>query len=490
MVTAQGSVEVNAPIATADIPATSRQSVSLSESIVSGIVGVSDSLILFLSGLIYFLAIVGWTPDAYQSYLAAVMISTGMTVGVLRYAGLYDFNTLAAWPRRMRDLVMLVTLVAAVLASVALAFRIDTQFSQVWFFATFGTSAAVMALSRGVAIVIIRRWARQGVLVRNVAIVGAGGQGHHLVSRLKLKDAPWKRIVGVFDDRRTRVEKHVDGFPVLGDLDDLVTYVRRGQIHDVIITLPWSADVRLIDIINKLRSLPVHIYLGSDLIGYHFPRHREQLLEGVPVLEIASAPLTGWSGLLKRATDIAVASAACVLLAPLLGMICLAVRLDSPGPMIFRQKRYGFNNEVIVVYKFRTMYHGRPPEKGTPQARKDDPRITRVGRFLRKTSLDELPQLFNVLQGTMSVVGPRPHAIEHNEQYAALIGGYHGRHKVKPGITGWAQVNGFRGETDTIDKMEGRVEHDIYYIENWSLWFDIKIIILTAFFGWAGKNAY
>lgn len=227
MVTAQGSVEVNAPIATADIPATSRQSVSLSESIVSGIVGVSDSLILFLSGLIYFLAIVGWTPDAYQSYLAAVMISTGMTVGVLRYAGLYDFNTLAAWPRRMRDLVMLVTLVAAVLASVALAFRIDTQFSQVWFFATFGTSAAVMALSRGVAIVIIRRWARQGVLVRNVAIVGAGGQGHHLVSRLKLKDAPWKRIVGVFDDRRTRVEKHVDGFPVLGDLDDLVTYVRR-----------------------------------------------------------------------------------------------------------------------------------------------------------------------------------------------------------------------------------------------------------------------
>jgi Undecaprenyl-phosphate glucose phosphotransferase len=462
----------------------------LSESIVSGIVGLIDGLTLLISGIVYYLAVVGWSPETYQAYLAATLTGAGLTIGVLRYAGLYDFNTVAAWPSRMRDLVMLVALVALALCSVALAFKIDGQFSRLWFFAVFGTSAVVMGMGRGAAILLVRRWAQQGVLVRNVAIVGAGGQGQHLVSRLKLKDAPWKRIVGVFDDRRTRIDKQVDGIPVLGDLDDLVTYVRRGQIHDVIITLPWSADTRLISIISKLRSLPVHIYLGSDLIGYHFPRHREQLLEGVPVLEIASAPLTGWSGLVKRVTDLIVATAACVLLAPLLGMISLAVRLDSPGPSVFRQKRYGFNNEVIVVYKYRTMYHGRPPERGTPQAQKDDPRVTRVGRFLRKTSLDELPQLFNVLQGSMSIVGPRPHAIEHNEQYAALIGDYYQRHNVKPGITGWAQVNGFRGETDTIDKMEGRVDHDIYYIENWSLWMDIKIILLTAFSGWSGKNAY
>jgi polysaccharide biosynthesis protein PslA len=235
----------------------------------------------------------------------------------------------------------------------------------------------------------------------------------------------------------------------------------------------------------------VHIYLGSDLIGYHFPRHREQMLEGVPVLEIASAPLTGWSGLIKNIEDKVVAGALVVLLSPLLLLIALAVRLNDPsGPVLFRQKRYGFNNQEIVVYKFRTMYHDRPREEGVPQARRNDPRVTPVGRILRSTSLDELPQLFNVLQGNMSMVGPRPHAVVHNEQYAQLIGGYHGRHKVKPGITGWAQINGFRGETDTLEKMRGRVEHDIFYIENWSLWFDLKIMLLTSLAGWTHKNAY
>ncbi|MBK8208926.1 MAG: undecaprenyl-phosphate glucose phosphotransferase [Rhodospirillales bacterium] len=305
-----------------------------------------------------------------------------------------------------------------------------------------------------------------------------------------LEDAPWKRIVGIFDDRRTRISREVNGFPVLGNLDDLVRYVRSGKIHDVVITLPWSADDRLVNIIGKLRALPVHIYLGSDLIGYHFPRHREQLLEGVPVLEIASAPLTGWSGLIKKIEDRTVGTSLVVLLSPLLLLIALAIRLDSPGPILFRQKRYGFNNQEIVVYKFRSMHHNRPREEGVPQATKNDPRVTRVGRILRSTSLDELPQLFNVLQGNMSMVGPRPHAVEHNEQYAQLIGGYHGRHRVKPGITGWAQINGFRGETDTVEKMRGRVEHDVFYIENWSLWFDLKIMMLTAFAGWTHKNAY
>ena len=185
-----------------------------------------------------------------------------------------------------------------------------------------------------------------------------------------------------------------------------------------------------------------------------------------------------------------VALSAIVLLSPLLLAVAAAIRLNSPGPILFRQKRYGFNNQEIVVYKFRSMYHNRPREQGVQQATKNDPRVTSIGRILRSTSLDELPQLFNVLQGNMSMVGPRPHAVEHNEQYAQLIGGYHGRHKVKPGITGWAQINGFRGETDTVDKMRGRVEHDIFYIENWSLWFDIKIMILTALGGWTGKNAY
>ena len=179
-----------------------------------------------------------------------------------------------------------------------------------------------------------------------------------------------------------------------------------------------------------------------------------------------------------------------VLILPLLVAIATAIKLDSRGPVVFRQKRYGFNNEVFDVYKFRSMYFNRPPEQGVPQAKRNDPRVTRVGKFLRATSLDELPQVFNVLQGVMSLVGPRPHAVAHNEEYAETITGYFARHRVKPGITGWAQVNGWRGETDTHVKMENRVRHDIEYIENWSLFLDLKILFMTAFVVFVQKSAY
>jgi Undecaprenyl-phosphate glucose phosphotransferase len=490
MTTIDTSMEAEASSRIADFPSASRRSISWSESIVSGLVGAADALALILVGLFYYTVFPGWSAATYQTYMTEIAVNVGLTLSVFHYAGLYDCNTIVSWPSRMRQMVLLSALVTLILLTLALALRISDQFSQLWFFASFLTSSVLIFTLRGCAKVLIRQLATAGMLVRNVAIVGASGQAQHLVSRLRLEDAPWKRIVGIFDDRRTRISRDVNGFPVLGNLDDLVRYVRSGKIHDVVITLPWSADERLVGIIGKLRSLPVHIYLGSDLIGYHFPRHREQLLEGVPVLEIASAPLTGWSGLIKNIEDKIVAGGLLVLLSPLMLLIALAIRINSPGPILFRQKRYGFNNQEIVVYKFRSMYHNRPREAGVPQATKNDPRVTSIGRILRSTSLDELPQLLNVLEGNMSMVGPRPHAVEHNEQYAEFIGGYHGRHKVKPGITGWAQINGFRGETDTLEKMRARVEHDIFYIENWSLWFDIKIMMLTAFAGWAHKNAY
>jgi Undecaprenyl-phosphate glucose phosphotransferase len=471
-------------------PAAPRKPVKLSESIVSGIVRLLDAACIALVGAACYSYFLGWDSSAYRAYLTEIAVNIGLTLSVFHYARLYDFNTIVAWPSRMRQMVVLSALVVLVLAALAVALNISDQFSRDWFFTSFVGSAMAMFVCRGVAKSAIRRLARAGALVRNMAIIGASGQARHLVHRLGQQDAPWKRIIGIFDDRRTRISREIDGFPVLGNLDDLVGYVRRGQIQDVVITLPWSADSRLIDIIGKLRALPVHIYLGSDLIGYHFPRHRELSLEGVPVMEIASAPLTGWSGLIKTIEDKIVASIALLLLLPLMIGLAIAIRLDSPGPVLFRQKRYGFNNEVIVVYKFRSMYHNRPPELGVPQATKHDPRVTRIGRILRRTSLDELPQLLNVMKGDMSLIGPRPHAVEHNEQYAKLIGGYHGRHKVKPGITGWAQVNGFRGETDTVEKMRSRVEHDIHYIENWSVWMDLKILVMTAFIGWTSKNAY
>ncbi len=485
------SVEAEPSSRLAHLPTAPRRFISWSESIVSGLVGAADTLALAFVGLFYYSLFPGWSAATYQTYLTEIAVNVGLTLSNFHYAGLYDCNTIVSWPSRMRKMVLLSALVTLVLLTLALALRISDHFSELWFFASFLTSSMIIFALRGCAKLLIRHLATAGMLFRNVAIVGASGQAHHLVSRMRLEDAPWKRIIGVFDDRRTRIARDVNGYPVLGTLEDLVSYVRAGKVHDVVIALPWSADERLIGIIGNLRALPVHIYLGSDLIGYHFPRHREQMLEGVPVLEIASAPLTGWSGLIKNIEDKVVAGALVVLLSPLLLLIALAVRLNDPsGPVLFRQKRYGFNNQEIVVYKFRTMYHDRPREEGVPQARRNDPRVTPVGRILRSTSLDELPQLFNVLQGNMSMVGPRPHAVVHNEQYAQLIGGYHGRHKVKPGITGWAQINGFRGETDTLEKMRGRVEHDIFYIENWSLWFDLKIMLLTSLAGWTHKNAY
>jgi len=198
------------------------------------------------------------------------------------------------------------------------------------------------------------------------------------------------------------------------------------------------------------------------------------------MFEVVQRPISGWSQLLKIIEDYSIATVALILLSPLMLLVAAAIKLDSKGPVFFKQKRLGFNNQEFAIYKFRSMYVHEPPAGRTEQAKEGDPRITRVGAFIRRTSIDALPQIFNVLNGTMSLVGPRPHALDHNEEFGRFVRGYFARHKVKPGITGWAQANGFRGETDTIDKIEGRVERDIYYAENWSLLFDIRIILMTA----------
>jgi Undecaprenyl-phosphate glucose phosphotransferase len=475
---------------TIDAPVSSHRSAAISESVVAGLIGLLDAFILALVGSVYYFVYVGWDPNEYQIYLAALLVGIGLTIGLFHYFELYDFDTIVAWPSRMRRVIVLCGFVFLLLVAAAFALKISSEFSRLWFFSTFLASAFLVCVCRGLFRFVLGKSTRAGFLVRNLAIVGFGGQARHLVKQLGTRDAPWKRLIGIFDDRKTRIEHEVDGCPVLGTIDDLFICVRKGMVHDVVIALPWSAEERLVDIIGRLRVLPVRVYLGSDLIGYHFPRHHRQLLEGIPVLEIASVPLSGWSGFIKLVEDKVLAALLLILSAPFLALIALAIKLDSRGPVVFQQARYGFNNEIISVYKFRTMHHKRPPETGVPQARRVDPRVTRVGWFLRRTSLDELPQLLNVLQGSMSLVGPRPHAVEHNEQFATLIGGYHGRHRVKPGITGWAQVHGFRGTTPTVEEMRRRVEYDIYYIENWSLWFDVRILLMSAIFVWHQRNAY
>jgi len=310
------------------------------------------------------------------------------------------------------------------------------------------------------------------------------------MKQLALEQPRINHVVGVFDDRqRARNGDNAD-LKIDGGIDDLIAKVRQGQIEDVIIALPWNAEQRLLDIIGQLRQLPVHVHVGSDLISFHFPTDiNTDFYRGLPMLEVVKKPLANWLSVVKAVEDRVLAVLILIIAAPFMVAIALAIRLESPGPAVFRQTRYGFNNQAFDVFKFRTMYIGAPGDV-IRQVTRDDPRVTRVGRFLRRASLDELPQLFNVLSGKMSLVGPRPHAVDHNEYYGRIIDGYFARHKVKPGITGWAQVNGLRGETDTLEKMQYRVRYDVYYIENWSLLFDLEILMLTLFVGFAGRNAY
>lgn len=489
----QTSLETSEPVGQVAAVDAGDRRMSLSESIVSGLVGLADVSALLVVQISLYLFYVGWSPENIQLYLAASGVITAVTISLFRQMGFYEFSTIVSWPSRMRQLLTALALVGLVSVTVGFALKISEEFSRIWFFGSLLGGAAVVVAERAIARLAIEKLAKDGVFVRNIAIIGAGHQAEQLIARIQEQNAPWKRIVGIFDDRKTRIANRVSTVPVLGSISDLVAWVRQGQIHDVVITLPWSADERLVDIIRRLRPLPVHIHLGSDLIGYHFPRHRERYLGGVPVMHIAAAPLTGWSGLVKSIEDKVVASTVLLLFAPIMLLIALAVRLESPGPVLFRQKRYGFNNRLIEVLKFRSMYHHLRDEEGARSTTQHDSRVTRVGAFLRRTSLDELPQLINVLRGEMSVVGPRPHAIMSKaggRLFEEVVEEYAVRHKVKPGLTGWAQVNGWRGETLNEEDIKKRVELDLYYIENWSIWFDLRILFITAFIGWTGRRAY
>ena len=275
----------------------------------------------------------------------------------------------------------------------------------------------------------------------------------------------------------------------LGSLRQAAPYIREHAIHEVFITLPLGSQPRIVELLENLQGTTASIFYVPDVFGISIIQGRLQDMNGVPVVGICDTPFIGTNSLVKRISDVVLASIILVLISPILLAIALGVKLSSPGPVIFKQRRNGLDGEEIIVYKFRSM---RAMDNGpvVKQATKDDPRITKFGAFIRRTSLDELPQFINVLQGRMSIVGPRPHAVAHNEQYRQMIKAYMVRHKVKPGITGWAQVNGQRGETDTVDKMKMRVEYDLEYLRNWSLGLDLQIIARTVKLVFFDRNAY
>jgi Undecaprenyl-phosphate glucose phosphotransferase len=424
--------------------------------------------------------------------IATVLAAIGAGV-IFHWNGLYRLQGLTAGQLKLGKLAASWSIVVLGLIVVGFALKISSDVSRLWIVMWFSAALAGMALTRGALCLRGRRWVAEGRLLRNVAVVGGGEHGERLIASLLRTDDEGLNIIGVFDDRGNRVPSAIHGVPHIGSVDELVTYARYNRVDQIMVALPWSAETRVMQVLRKLRSLPVDIRLAPDLVGFRLLHATYGHVGGVPLLNVFQKPLTDWKLIVKEFEDRFLAAMLLLFLAPLFLLIALAIKLDSRGPVFFRQKRYGFNNHVIGVYKFRSMYHELRDERAEQLVTRNDPRVTRVGAFLRKTSLDELPQLINVLTGEMSIVGPRPHALSAkaaNRLYEEVVAEYAARHRVKPGITGWAQVMGWRGETDTVEKIQKRVEHDLYYIENWTFTFDIKILILTFFALLKPENAY
>lgn len=457
--------------------------------------GVPLDLAIFFVRLIEFFVVLGsgtlavvlvrdtMSADTATAYTRVVFVSA-IAYGVLAESlGCYDidaqFTLRRAWQR------VLTTWFTVALFMITLGFLLKSSdvVSRAWALGWFGGGAVALLAARAGSTMWVRRLKNRGTFNQRVAIFGAGQQGTRFASYVQSHDRLTITLVGFFDDRTDgRIPSVAANVPVLGNLSALVSMIRDGRIDQVVVALPWSAEDRLQQIVSRLALTPVKIRLAPDLASFAFARRPLVLLGEMPVMTLFERPISGMDAAVKSLEDKVLTVLILALIWPLLVLVAIAIKLDSPGPIFFRQPREGFNNQPFRVYKFRSMYHDHAEIDRINQASRGDPRITRVGRILRRTSLDELPQLFNVLNGDMSLVGPRPHAASTRaggRLFSDVVASYAARHKVKPGITGWAQVCGWRGETDTEDKLVKRFEHDLYYIENWSLPFDFYILFRT-----------
>ncbi|HWA11739.1 MAG TPA: undecaprenyl-phosphate glucose phosphotransferase [Burkholderiales bacterium] len=390
--------------------------------------------------------------------------------------------------REGRKLVLDWIIVIGILLFLAFATKLSAQFSRKVVLTWFVVTPFALLLAHMVARFAVRRLAVHRNGLRSMVIVGANALGCKLAQRV-LEDPYCADGVGGFFDDRNPARLGGAAGPLLGGLQDLPAWVREHGVGTIYITLPMVAQPRIMKVLDELGDTTASVYFVPDIFAFDLIQARFDELEGIPVVAICESPFAGFNSVLKRLCDIVFGGAALLVLWPVMLAIAAGIKWTSPGPVLFKQRRYGLDGAQIMVYKFRSM---KVLEDGAVvrQATRNDDRITPLGAFLRRTSLDELPQLLNVLQGTMSIVGPRPHAVAHNEQYRKLIKRYMVRHKVKPGITGWAQVNGFRGETATVEKMESRVAYDLDYMRNWSVALDFWIMLRTVTVVFRDRNAY
>jgi len=444
------------------------------------------------------LALVGGGVLAYRlrfgsftlepAYRQTLLCSVLFALIVLTSSSLYR-----SWRGRglAAELTRVVSLWTMLFAAMVMYSALVQQFGEMsrgWWLTWYGLGLA--------AVVSVRVWVRhtaewlrtRGVDQRTAVIVGGGANGRRIVDALNTQ--PWAgiHVLGWFaaPDGHTPLDQS----PCLGGLDALPAFVEAHRVDQVWIVLPMRAQDQIAQVLIALRHSTADIKMVPDLFGLQLLNHSVEQVAGVPVINLRSTPMNGNAHLLKAVEDRLLASLILLLIWPLMLAIAIGVKLSSPGPVLFRQSRHGRNGKEIEVWKFRSMRLHDEHAGIVTQATRDDARITRFGAFLRRTSLDELPQFINVLQGRMSIVGPRPHAVAHNQQYMDQVADYMQRHRIKPGITGWAQVNGLRGETDTLDKMARRIELDLHYLQNWSLLLDLRIIVQTALTGFTGRNAY
>ncbi|WHS30799.1 undecaprenyl-phosphate glucose phosphotransferase [Brucella sp. NM4] len=460
----------------------------------SGVVRLVEFGLIFLMGILSLGYYVGLQSD-YLLYYPLIVIAGGVLyVALMEINDGYQVNILRSPTHHLRRLIISWAATLGTLALVGFLFKVSAHFSRGWFLIWAVSTIAVILISRLFIAWKIRRWARNGTMERRAVIVGGGPNAEALIRSLEQQPDNDIRICGIFDDRDDkRSPPVVAGYPKLGNINELIEFARIAHIDLLIVSLPISAEARVLALLKKLWVLPVDIRLSALNNHLRFRPRSYSYVGSVPMLDIFDKPINDWDSVAKRIFDIAFSLVGIVVLSPIMIGAAIAIKLDSKGPVFFKQKRHGFNNEVINVWKFRSMY----TEQCDPTARnavtKNDPRVTRVGRFIRKTSIDELPQFFNVVAGSLSLVGPRPHAVaahSNNLLYNEVVDGYFARHRVKPGVTGWAQINGWRGEIDNEEKIMMRTEYDLYYIENWSLWFDLKILFLTPVRLLNTENAY
>jgi Undecaprenyl-phosphate glucose phosphotransferase len=463
--------------------------------VVTGAVRMIELLLVAGLGFVEYL---GYVEHEAQSmhlvYLAVVFGAALCTTLLFQTLDLYSVPALNAFVRSFTRIALAWTAIVGGLMAGAFFAKVGAEFSRVWIVSWYASALLALFGERLIVSQLVRGWIKEGRLNRRAVIVGGGPEAEALIKALEASHDTDIRIVGIFDDRGpNRVSPVVGGYPKLGNVDELVEFARSSRLDLLIVALPVTAERRLLQLLKKLWVLPVDIRLSAHSNRLRFRPRTYSYIGNVPFIDIADKPIADWDHVKKWLFDKIAAAVALILLAPVMAVVALLIKLDSKGPVLFRQKRQGFNNELIDVLKFRTMYVDQSDAEANKLVTKDDPRVTRVGRFLRKASLDELPQLFNVLKGDLSLVGPRPHALKakaENKLYSEVVDGYFARHRVKPGVTGWAQISGWRGETDTEEKIQRRVEHDLYYIENWSVLFDLYICLMTPFALFKGENAY